>query len=66
MHAFLLLTMLCDKHRKRNWLDNKRLMNDHKTYINRIAGITARKLVADSEDGEDGDDSEDSDQNIKL
>jgi hypothetical protein len=29
-HAYLLLAMICKKHRKRNWLDNKRLMRDHK------------------------------------
>ena len=43
--AFLLPPMLCDKHRKRNWLDNERLMRDNKTYINRITGITISTVV---------------------
>ena len=51
-HAFLLLAMICDKHRKRNWLDNKRLMKEHKhkTYINFITGIPAIKIFEDSND----------------
>ena len=49
-HAFLMLAMICKKHRKRTWLDNKRLMNDHKTYINLITGIPATKIIEDSGD----------------
>ena len=49
-HDFLLIAMLCKKHGRRNWLDNQRLMGDHKTYINRKTGITASKIVEDSSD----------------
>ena len=50
-HAFLLLAMICDEHRKRNWLDTKRLMKEHKTYISFITGIPASKIVEDSSGG---------------
>ena len=60
-----MIAPLCDKHRERTWLDNERLMKDHKTYLNRIIGITDRKLVEDSSEdsegyapGEDSDDGE--------
>jgi hypothetical protein len=49
-HAFLLLAMICKKHRKRNWLDNKRLIRDHKNYLNSITGIPATKIIEDSSD----------------
>ena len=49
-HAFLLLAMLCDEHGKRNWLDNERLLRDHKTCISRITGITVSKIVEDCND----------------
>ena len=53
-HAFLFLVMLCGKHRKRNWLDNERLMKDHKTYFHRIIGITDRKDVEGSSEDSEG------------
>ena len=37
-HAFLMLAMICDKHRKRNWLENHKLLRNHKSYINQITG----------------------------
>ena len=49
-YAFVLLAMLYDKHRRRNWLDNERIMEDHKNYLNFITGITDGKLVDDSSD----------------
>ena len=51
-HALLLIALLCDKRRKRNWLDNESLMEDHKSDPHRITSITDRKLVEDSEDSE--------------
>ena len=53
-HALPFLAMLCKKHGKRNWLDNERLMRDHKIYLNRIIGITDRKLVEDSSEDSEG------------
>ena len=35
-HAFLLLAMMCNKHRRRNRLDNERLQRDHTNYMIRI------------------------------
>ena len=44
-HAFLLLAIIYKTHRRRTWLDNKRLMNDHKNCINLITGIPTSKLL---------------------
>ena len=38
-HALLLIALLCDKHRKGNWLDNERLKEDHTNYISQITGF---------------------------
>ena len=37
-HALLLIALLCDKHRKRNWLDNEGLKKDQTNYISQITG----------------------------
>ena len=39
-HAFLLLAMMCNKHGRRNWLDNKILQRDHTNYMIRITGYS--------------------------
>ena len=49
-HAFLLIAMICDKHRERNWLDNEKVMKEHKTYMNFITGIPATKSIEDRSD----------------
>ena len=49
-HAVLMLAMICEKHRKRNWLDSEKSRKDHKTYISFITGIPATKVVEDSSD----------------
>ena len=38
-HALLLIALLCDKHKKHNWLYNERLKEDHKNYISQITGF---------------------------
>ena len=37
-HALLLIALLCDKHRKRNRLDNERLKEDHTNYSSQKTG----------------------------
>ena len=39
-HALLLIALLSDKHRRRKWLDNERLKEDHKSYIEFTTGYT--------------------------
>ena len=34
--AFLLIALVCDKHRKHNWLYSERLKEDHTNYISQI------------------------------
>ena len=49
-HAFLLLAMICDKHKNHNWLDHEQVMKDHKTYISLVTCIPAGKIFEDRSD----------------
>ena len=61
-HALLLIALLCDKHRKRNWLDTERLKEDHTNYLNQITGHNPHQY-RDRQDL-DGDDDSDDDQSV--
>ena len=37
-HALLMLAMICDRHKPRNWRENHTLLQDHKRYINQLTG----------------------------
>ena len=63
-HALLLIALLCDKHRKRNWLDNERLKEDHTNYISQITGCPRPPHQDRDPQGLDNDDGSEDDQSV--
>ena len=69
-HALLLIALLCDKHRKRNWLDNERLKEDPWNYIEsttrcpRPPHQDRDPQDLDSDDDSDDDADDDGDQRV--
>ena len=59
-----MLAMICNKHRKRNWLDNETLKEDHTNYVSQITGYPRPPHQYHDTQDLDSDDDSDADQSV--